>query len=129
MSGGGIRAKRVAESIRAHLTTLIARELGDPRLSAVVVTHVGVPDDLGVAWVSVRRLVSDDDPAARRELLAALRGASPRLRRALGPAVRLKRVPELRFDYDTGHDAVRRVEELLREVQQDEQRGPREPTE
>jgi ribosome-binding factor A len=25
-------------------------------------------------------------------------------------------VPELRFDYDTGHDAVRRVEELLREV-------------
>lgn len=117
MSGGGIRAKRVAESIRAHLTTLITRELADPRLADVVVTHVGVPDDLGIAWVSVRRLIGDDDPRARQALLSALRGASARLRRALGPAVRLKRVPELRFEYDTGHDAVRRVEELLREVQ------------
>jgi ribosome-binding factor A len=48
-----------------------------------------------------------------------LAGAAGRLRSAGAPALRLKRVPELRFAYDEGLDAARRVEELLREVDDD----------
>ena len=116
MSAAGMRGRRVAESIKEHLTQAFAREFGDRRLEHVVVTSVDLPDDLGVAWVSVRLLVGDDDEAQRRSSLKALGRVAMRLRRSLAPKLRMKRVPELRFRYDTGLDHSRRVDEILREI-------------
>lgn len=119
------RPKRVAELLRAHLTDALTRELGDPRLSALVVTTVEVPDDLSSAHIGVRLLVGDDDPKLRRAALSTLSKVSSRLRRSLGPRLGLRRVPELRFSYDAGHDATRRVEELLREIADDARKHER----
>ena len=116
MKGDGRRAQRVATLLRSYLTEGLAREVGDPRLTSLVVTSVTVPDDLGVARVGVRLLAGDDDPEQRRSALAALGRAASRLRRGVGPRLGLRRVPELQFFYDTGHDASRRVEELLQEI-------------
>ena len=116
MSTAGVRGRRVAESIKEHLTQAFAREFGDRRLEHVVVTSVDLPDDLGVAWISVRLLVGDDDEAQRRSTLKALGRVAMRLRRSLAPKLRMKRVPELRFTYDTGLDHSRRVDEILREI-------------
>lgn len=112
----GMRGRRVAETIKHHLTQAFQRELGDRRLEHVVVTHVDVPDDLGVAWISVRLLVGDEEPQQRSATVKALARVASRLRRSLAPKLRLKRVPELRFKYDTGLDHSRRVDELLREI-------------
>ena len=112
----GRRPRRVAEGIRSVLSTLIARELADPRLTALVITSVEVPPDLGLAYVKVRLLVGGDEPAARQKALWTLQRAAGRLRRALAPQLRLKRVPELRFDYDTAPDDRARVEQLLQEI-------------
>lgn len=112
----GRRARRVAELLRMHVTQLIARELGDPSLDALVITTVDVPDDLSVARIGVRLMVGDDDDKARKRSLRSLHRASGRLRRMLAPRLELRRVPELSFSYDTGHDAERRVEELLEEI-------------
>jgi ribosome-binding factor A len=122
MTGGeGLRARRVAEGVRAHVTRALLREIGDRRLSDVVVTGVEMPDDLQIASIGVRRL-ADIDEKGRRELLRALEGATSRLRRGLGAALGLKRTPALRFRYDSAPDALRRVEELLSEIA-DERRG------
>ncbi len=112
----GTRGRRVAETIKHHLADALARDLGDPRLEGVVVTEVDVPDDLGVARVSVRLLVGDEDVLRRAATLRALGRVASRLRRSLAPKLRLKRVPELRFAYDTGLDHTRRVDELLKEI-------------
>jgi ribosome-binding factor A len=45
-----------------------------------------------------------------------LERAQGRLRRGLGQAVPLKRLPELRFHFDDGPDARARVDELLAEI-------------
>lgn len=119
MTGDGRRAKRVAGRLRAVLTETITRDLADPRLAALVVSSVEVPDDLSTARISVRLLIGDEDERARKAVLASLRGAAGRLRRRLGPALELKKVPELTFVYDTGPDATARVEELLREIEDD----------
>ena len=116
MSAAGMRGRRVAESIKEHLTQAFARELGDRRLEHVVVTNVDLPPDLGVAWISIRLLVGDDDEAQRKATLKALGRVAIRLRRSLAPKLRMKRVPELRFTYDTGLDHSRRVDEILREI-------------
>ena len=116
MTGNGRRAKRVAEAIRAYLSEALAREVSDPRLTTVVITKVVVSDDLSLARVSVRLLGDDEDLELRRSTLGTLRHAAGRLRRVMAPRLRLRRTPELRFDYDTGPDAVRRVEQLLHEI-------------
>jgi ribosome-binding factor A len=106
----------VAGLVQSHLTSALLRELGDPELASLVVTHVDVSKDLSIATARVRRLSVVDDESGRRDVLNRLKRAVPRLRRALGPALKLRRVPELRFVYDEGQDARNRVEELLREI-------------
>ena len=120
MSRPGRRSERVAGLLRMHLTELL-RELGDQRLATVVVTDVRVSDDLSVATLAVRSLVGEGDPkrqkALEKSLLGALSQASSRLKRGLGPRLDLRKLPELRFEYDRGHDNVRRVDELLHEIE------------
>jgi len=116
MTGEGRRAQRVAHEIHAHLSSVLARELDDPKLAGLVITTVDVPDDLSLARISVRLLSGDEDPKLRSAALAHLDRASGRLRRGVGAMLGLRRVPELRFQYDSGHDAERRVGELLGEI-------------
>jgi ribosome-binding factor A len=122
VSEDGRRTLRVAGLVQSHLTTALARELGDPELSTLVVTHVDVSPDLSIATARVRRLSIEDGPEARKSVITRLRRAVPRLRRALGPALKLRRVPDLRFIYDTGEDARDRVDALLAEIER-EKRG------
>ncbi|HVW26145.1 MAG TPA: 30S ribosome-binding factor RbfA [Polyangiaceae bacterium] len=120
MSGEpGLRARRVAMQIRARLAELLAREVSDPILSGVVVTTVELPDDLSIARVKARLLTGGEREERRRQSVRALERASGRLRRGLGRSLGLKRVPELRFAYDTGADAAQRVDELLSEIAND----------
>jgi len=117
----GRRGKRVAELIRAYLAELMRREVDDPRLAALVITTVDVTDDLMSARIGVRLLVGDEDPKIRAKALKSLARGSSRLRRLIAPRLELRRSPELRFHYDTGHDAARRVEEILHEIKRDEE--------
>lgn len=117
---GALRPKRVAAAVRARLGEALQREFDDPRLAEVVITGVELPGDLSTAYVRVRRLVSVDNEAARRATLRSLRQVAGRLRRSLGPELGLRKVPELRFEYDTGPDAARRVDELLEEIRSED---------
>jgi ribosome-binding factor A len=116
MSDDNRRIERVSGLVRSHLTELIRRELGDAELAAIVVTAVEVTKDLSIARILVRSLAREDDLEGRRRLMRRLQKAAPRLRRALGPRLELRRVPELRFEFDTGADASARVTELLAEI-------------
>ena len=124
----GRRTKRVAELIQRHFSDVLRREVDDPRFAAVVVTGVEISDDLMIAKIGVRLLVTDDNERQRRDIVALLRRASPRLRRAITPRLELKRAPELRFHYDVGPDAHQRVSSLLREVEADREAAEAEPS-
>jgi ribosome-binding factor A len=113
----GLRGRRVAETVREHLSETLQKRLGDPHLSGLVITDVQVPDDLGMAYVLVRLIDDNGDLERRNRLLAALRRVRVRVRRSLAPKLRLKRVPELSFNYDDGQDHATRVAELLREIE------------
>lgn len=111
----GRRPRRVAQDVRDTLSAALSREIADPRLAGVVITRVETTPDLGLASVYVRSL-SEPSPRTKREVLAALDRASHRLRRGLAAALRLRRVPEVRFFHDDGPDARARVDALLEEI-------------
>ena len=108
----------MGEEFREILAEAIQR-LKDPRIGFVTVTGVRVSHDLRVAWVAY---TAYGDERARASSRAALRSASPYLRHELGRQIRLKVVPELRFEEDVTQDTGERVDRLLEEIHDREPR-------
>jgi len=111
--GQGSRPERVADQIRAEVTTMISRELHDPGVGFVTVTRVEVTSDLQHARVFYTSL---GDPAARRNTARALERASGFMRRQIGQRLRLRRAPEIHFEFDESIGHQDRVEQLLKEI-------------
>ncbi len=125
MSEPSRRTKRIAQLIRDHVANYLISQVGDKRLSQVVISDANVSDDLGVAWLSVRFLGTTVTDAQREQCLKQLHLLAGRLRKSLSPTLGLRRVPELRFAFDEGVDAQLRVESILREI--DDERTGRKP--
>ena len=109
----GSRPDRVADQIRGELAQLLAREVHDPGLGFVTLTRVQVSPDIQLARVFYTVL---GDDTARRNSARALDRASAFLRRQIGARLRLKRVPELKFQYDEAVAGQDRIEQLLNEI-------------
>ena len=109
----GTRAGRVADQLRAEISDLLTREVHDPGIGFLTITHVKVTPDLQVARLYYTTL---GDARARRETERALQRVTPFLRRHLGRRLRLKRVPELEFFFDEAIERGDRVERILQEI-------------
>lgn len=107
------RPSRVADQLRAEISDLLAREVQDPGIGFLTITHVKVTPDLQVARVYYTTL---GDDKARKDTRRALERAAPFLRRHLGRRVRLKRVPELEFFFDETVERGDRIEQILQEI-------------
>lgn len=124
MKGEGKRAGRVGEALRDELAVEL-RELRDPRVVGALVTRVEIDADLQHARVFVRHELGVEDEKVRRAMLKGLEAASGRLRRELARKLTLRTMPALQFLFDEGPDQQRRIEEILREIHDDEaRRGP-----
>jgi ribosome-binding factor A len=109
----GSRPDRVGEQIRGELALLIAREVHDPGIGFITITRVQVTPDLQQARVYYTAL---GDDKARRSSERALGRAAPFLRRQIGSRLRLKRTPELMFQYDESIAGQDRIEQLLNDI-------------
>ena len=111
--GQGSRPDRVADQIRAEVSSMIARDLHDPGLGFITITRVEVSPDLQHARVYYSAL---GDRAARTNSGKALERASSFMRRQIGQRLRLRRSPELAFVFDESIAHQDRIEQLLREL-------------
>lgn len=109
----------MADQLRAEITDLLAREVHDPGIGFLTVTHVKVTPDLQVARVYYTTL---GDEKARRETDRALKRTIPFLRRHLGKRLHLKRVPALEFFFDEAIERGDRIEQILQELSADRPR-------
>ena len=112
----GSRPSRVSEELREILAEEILK-LKDPRVGFVTVTGVTVTPDLRVARVFYTTL---GDERAYRATAAALTSARGHLRKVIGTQVRMKTLPELRFEQDAMLGGSDRIAELLRQLQEKE---------
>jgi ribosome-binding factor A len=116
----GHRPDRVGEQIREELSEFLSRGgVHDPGIGFITLTRVTVSPDLQQARVFYTTL---GDPQARAETARALERATPFLRRHIGGVMRLRRVPELEFRFDQSIANQDRIEQILRDLKQEEAR-------
>jgi len=92
---------------------MIARELHDPGVGFVTVTRVQVTSDLQHARVYYTSL---GDATARQNTARALERAAGFMRRHIGQRLRLRRAPEIHFEFDASIGHQDRVAQLLKEI-------------
>jgi|SRR5215211_7301112 len=106
------RMRRVNESVREVLAEAIG-ELKDPRIGFVTVTGVNTTADLRHATVFVSVLGSD---RKREKSLAGLDAAHGVLQAQIARELRLKRTPQLTFQYDPTVEQGVRMPKLIDEL-------------
>ena len=104
--------RRVNKSLKEAIADEVLR-LKDPCLGFVTITGVDTAPDLRSAKVFYSVLGDEDETESTAK---ALERATPRVRSEIGKRVRLKYLPELRFEPDYAIEQGLRIDRLLAEI-------------
>ncbi len=107
------RLRRIDDQILRIIGEALLSRVQDPRIGFVTVTGVRVSKEFDTAkvWVSVL-----GDEEQRERSLQGLRSAAPFLQSEIGKAMRLRRIPRLRFLYDESLERSLRIESTLHDL-------------
>ena len=108
--------RRVNAAVREVLSEALL-ELKDPRIGFVTITGVQTSQDLRQARVLVSVLGSEKK---RERALAGLEAAHGVLQRRVASELRLKRTPQLAFEYDASAERGVRMAQLIDELAPDD---------
>ena len=110
------RMRRVNESIRQVLSESVG-QLKDPRIGFVTITGVETSTDLRHARVFVSVLGAE---RKQEQTLAALQAAHSVLQSLIARELKLKRTPQLTFEYDPSVERGVRMTKLIDELAPDD---------
>jgi len=110
-----LRANRVAEQMKKELGDIITRKLKDPRVGFVTVTDVEVTGDLQQATIYISVL---GDEKQKEDTLYGLMKARGFIRSEIGKRIRLRKTPEIMFEYDAALEYGNRIETILRDLKE-----------
>jgi ribosome-binding factor A len=109
------RIERLNEQIRREVADILQFEVKDPRIGFVTVTEARVAPDLSFARIYARPMGDEKQQEAAFE---GLRAAAPYIRRELGKRLKVRQIPELRFEADLALEHAMHIERLLSELKQ-----------
>lgn len=111
------RIERVNSLLRQEIKELLQRQVKDPRLDHfVAVTEVSTSPDLRHAKVFISCMGSEQEI---QETLSVLTAASGFFRNELARRLRLRRIPELSFQWDASIEQGDYLLKLIDEVSSD----------
>jgi ribosome-binding factor A len=111
------RANRVGEQMKKELSDIIGRKIKDPRIGFVTVTDVQVTGDLQQAKVYISVLGDDEQ---KENTLKGLAKAKGFIRTEIGQRIRLRKTPEIIFEFDESIDYGNKIETLLHKLHTEE---------
>ena len=104
------RGRRIADQIQRDVSEIIRLELKDPRVGLITITDVEVTQDNAHAKVFFTAL---GEPVQQEAATRALNHAAGFMRSELAQRLKLRTVPQLRFDYDVSVERGMRLSELI----------------
>jgi ribosome-binding factor A len=103
--------------VQRTLAEMLRRDVRDPRLKPVTITHVKMSPDLSHAWVYFELLTGDAHDPLQREILDEAAGY---LRGPLGRALRLRIAPHIHFQPDEELERGHRLDDLITRAVRDD---------
>ena len=120
--GKGYRQGRLGEEIRKIISSMLLRDLKDPRLSTgmISVSEVEVTSDGSYATCYVTVLAFGSDAEAKKkaeeDALEGLRSAKGMFKKEIGKQIKMRHIPELIFKLDTSMEYGRHIDEVIRKL-------------
>lgn len=111
------RAVRVGELVKEEIARLIVKGLKDPRIGFVSVMEARMSPDLHYANVYVSLYGSESE---KKSSLAGLRNSAKWLRGIVARNLKLRVAPEIRFFPDDTLDRVFHLEDVFRQLHDEE---------
>ena len=112
------RTERINEQLREEISTLLTRQIKDPRLNAVIsITRVVSSGDLRSARVYISVMGNQE---TKQSALEGLRSAASFLRRELRNRINMKHTPFLSYQLDDSIDKADQLLRLMNKVKTDE---------
>lgn len=129
------RRARLQSVLQERLSSLISREVRDPRVGNVTITRVDVVDDGSLATIYVtllgyghRPTEFESDSAEEafnqaqekkmQDCITGLNSAASFLKRFIAKELDIKQIPTLTFKEDKGLENSNRVYEILKQLDQ-----------
>ncbi len=109
------RLERIGEEIKREVSSIIAKDVKDPRLGMISITDVNVSRDLSWAKVYFSMLGSEDE---REKTLEGLERAKGFVRTELSKRLRVRHTPEIIFQFDPSLEQGAKMDALLRSLKQ-----------
>lgn len=113
------RIGRVSQEIQKETTDILMKRVRDPRVAGVTITGVDVTGDLQQATIYYSILSEKAHDGEKTQ--QGLDKATGLIRRELGQRIRLFKVPELTFERDKSVQYGERIDELIKEIHQEDQ--------
>ncbi|MCK9524819.1 MAG: 30S ribosome-binding factor RbfA [Limnochordia bacterium] len=105
------RLGRLAEEIKREVSSIIAKDVKDPRLGMISITDVSVSRDLSWAKVYYSQLGNDEE---REQTLEGLNRAKGFVRSELAKRLTVRHTPEIMFHFDPSLESGAKMDALLR---------------
>lgn len=113
-----LRVRKMQEFIKQEVSSMLLREVKDPRLGFVTVTGVHLTGDLREATVYVSLFGSEKE---KKESMTALEMATGFIRRELGKRLKIYYTPQISFEQDTALDYGMHIEGLIKQIHKDDE--------
>ncbi len=107
------RADRVADMVKAELSSILLKQTADPRLKSVIVTDVKMSDDLRLARIFFTPLGKS---VSKEEAQTGFQKAQGFFKRELGKKLKLRYLPEMVFVFDASFEYGDKIDRLLAEL-------------
>jgi len=112
LRGDSVKIERINTDLKREISKILANDVQDKNVGFVTVIDVETSNDLSLAKVYVT--VLNDEK--KEQVMKALSKAKGFVRSQLFSRVELRKIPDLRFVYDESIGRAYRIEELIKEV-------------
>lgn len=112
------RSERIKQQILREVNDILLKDVKDPRVQNITLTDVEITGDLQIAtlyYSSLNELASE-----RESVQKGLDKATGLIRSELGARLSLYRTPEVIFKRDESIDYGNKIEELIRQVKNED---------
>ncbi len=110
------RIDRLGDLIKEEISSLLIRDIKDPRIRMLTITDVEVSRDIRTAKVFYS---VGGDQRAKAETQRGLESAVGFIKTAIAHNLTIRRVPELVFIYDESLDYGQKIDRILEDLKEE----------